>query len=134
MPTLKSAIVQRLLAAPTVAAAVASKIKWGFVPQSTALPYVRLQVISDPRPIHLKGYLVARETRVQADCFGATAAEADAAALAIIATMLPPTPHAATGHFGRTKAIGPEDLGEDVEGKGFIHRAKVDLLVRHTFS
>lgn len=134
MPTLKSALVQRLLAADPVSAIVAQKIKWGIVPQTTALPYVRMQVISDPRPIHLKGYDGARETRVQVDCFATTSVEADALAAAIIATMLPPTAHAPGGHFGRTKALGPEDLGEDVEGKGFIHRAKVDLLVRHTFS
>jgi hypothetical protein len=134
MPTLKSALVQRLLDAPAVSAIVGTKIKWNAITQSTALPYVRLQIISDPRPINLKGYDGSRETRVQADCFAATNIQADAIAAAIIATILAPTPPAAGGHFGRTKALGPQDLGEDVEGKPFIHRASLDLLVRHTFS
>lgn len=134
MPTLKNALADRLLASPAVTAIVATKIKWGFVPQATVLPYVRLQVISDPRPIYLKGYDVSRETRVQVDCFATTSVEAGAVAAAIIAVMLAPTQSADGGRFGRTKAIGPEDLGEDVTGKGFVHRAKVDLLVRHTFS
>lgn len=134
MATLKSALVKRLLDAPALAAIVARKINWNVVPQGTELPYIRLQVISDPRPVHLKGYDGARETRVQADCFAATSIQADTMARAIISTMLSPTPYAEGGHFGRTRASGPQDLGEDVEGKGFIHRASLDMLVRHTFS
>lgn len=133
MPTLKQALVDRMLAAQAITALTGNKIKWSKVPQSTGAPYVNLQVISDPRPIHLKGYDGSRETRVQADCYGTTAAQADSIAVAIITTMLPPTAHAAGGHFGRTKAFGPQDLGEDVEGKGYVHRASVDLLIRHTF-
>lgn len=134
MTTLRSALVKRLLAAPALSEAVGRKIHWGMVPQGTALPYVRLQVISDERPVHLKGYNGSRESRVQADCFAATNAQADTIAQAIITTMLAPTPRAEGGCFGRTRAVGPQDLGEDVEGKGFIHRSSLDLLVRHTFS
>lgn len=126
-----SALVGRLLAAPAVAALVGSKVYWVNVPQIDALPYIRLQTISDPRPEHLGGYDRSRVTRVQVDCFAATYAAARAAAEATIAAVAAP---ATVGgiRFGRVKAEGPRDLGEDVDGVGYIYRASLDLLVEHS--
>lgn len=120
----------RLLADSRVSG-VTTKIIWGQVPQGTALPYVRLNVISDPRPEHLDGYDEARVTRVQADCFAATYGAARDLAVKIIAALGTP---ATTGGvtFGRIKAEGPYDRGEDVAGVGFVHWARLDLLVEHT--
>ena len=36
--------------------------------------------------------------------------------------------------FGRTKAEGPRDLGEDVDGVGYVHRASMDLLAEHSLA
>lgn len=129
MADLQTALVNRLLAAPDVAAIAATRIKWGIVPQSTPKPYIRMQVISDTRPQHLKGYDGSRPTRVQVDCFAETYGAAAALAHAVIAAVSEPvtTPD---GRFGRTHAEGPRDLGEDTED-GFVHRASLDLLVRH---
>lgn len=129
MAAMQVALVNRLLANTAVAAIVGTKIKWGIVSQSTAKPYIRLTVISDVRPQHLKGYDGSRPTRVQADCFGVTYDQAVTLALAVIAAVSEPatTPD---GRFGRTHAEGPRDLGEDTT-TGFVHRASVDLLVRH---
>lgn len=99
------------------------------VPARGVLPYVRLQVISDPRPEHLKGYDGARVTRVQADCFAATHKAARALAGQVIAALAEPATVDGVG-FGRTKAEGPRDLGEDATAD-FIHRASIDLLVEH---
>lgn len=105
-------------------------IHWAMVPATAGLPYIRLQTISDPRPEHLKGYDRTRETRVQADCFAASHKAAQALAQGVIAAVATP---ATVGEvkFGRTRAEGPRDLGEDVAGLGFIHRMSVDLLVQH---
>lgn len=129
MASLSVALVKRLLAASEVTTLVGTKIKWGKVPQGTAKPYVQLGIISDVRPQHLKGYDGSRGTRVQADCYGDTYASAEAVALAIIAALAEPAT-TADGRFGRTHAEGPRDLGEDT-ATGFVHRASVDLLVRH---
>lgn len=106
-------------------------IFWTKVKDGAVAPYIRLQTISDPRPQHLAGYDGARVTRVQADCFGATHKDTRALALATIAALAAPATVGGVT-FGRTKAEGPRDLGEDVAGIGFIHRASIDLFVHHT--
>lgn len=129
MADFATALRARLLADTDVAASVGTKIHWGIVPQSTPLPYVRLNTISDPRPDDLDGYDVARETRVQADCFASTYSAARSLSERVIAAVAAPF---TTGgvQFGRVKAEGPRDLGEDT-ATGFVHRASVDLLVEH---
>jgi len=126
---MQAALIARILADSAVTAIVARKGYWGVVPQNTTKPYFRMQVISDVRPQHLKGYDGSRPTRVQVDCYGATYAASVALAQAIISATAEPatTP---LGRFGRTHAEGPRDLGEDTTA-GFVHRASVDLLVRH---
>lgn len=119
----------RITGAPDVATLIGAKLFWNIVPQNTTLPYVRLQVISDPRPVHLDGYDESRESRVQCDCVAATHKAARAIAHAIIEATDEPATVGAT-HFGRTRAEGPRDLGEDLAGK-YLHRANMDLLVRH---
>ncbi len=109
-----------------------TKVYWGIVPQAAALDYIRLQTISDPRPEHLRGYQSARVTRVQCDCFSATYGGARAMAEAVITATLTPGVTGAV-HFGRIKAEGPRDLGEDT-AQGYIHRASLDLLVEHTLA
>lgn len=108
----------------------AQNLFWVKVPGTAPLPYVRLQTISDPRPLTLKGYRKLRSTRVQADCFAAKYGTARKLAEAIIAVTSQP---ALVGEvqFGRAEAEGPRDLGEDTD-RGFIHRASVDLLVWHS--
>lgn len=112
--------------------AAGTRVYWTLVPQGTALPYIRMQTVSDPRPEHLQGYDGARQTRVQVDCFGATYAVTRALAEAVIAAVQTPT---TTGgvKFGRVKAEGPRDLGEDTSN-GFIHRLSLDLLAEHSLA
>lgn len=124
MPDLQTALRSRI-----VAAVGHSRVHWTIAPQNAAKPYIRMQTVSDLRPQHMNGYDAARVTRVQVDVFGATYAETRSVAEAIItATEQPAMVGGIT--FGRTKAEGPRDLGEDTE-TGFIHRASLDLLVEH---
>ncbi len=129
MADFATALRARLAADTAVGAAVGTKVCWGIVPQGAALPYVRLQAISDPRPEHLAGYDGARQTRVQADAFASTYGEARAIAEAMISAVAQPATVGGV-QFGRVKAEGPRDLGEDT-ANGYVHRASVDLLVDH---
>lgn len=129
MADFATALRTRLIADGDVTAVVGSKIYWGIVPQGTTRPYVRLNTASDPRPEHLKGYQVARTTRVQADCFGDSYGAARGLAEKIITVLADPGVTAGV-HFGRIKAEGPTDLGEDT-ANGFVHRALLDLIVEH---
>lgn len=129
MANLQTALLARLKAATGVSA-ITNRIAWGSLPQGAALPYVRLNTISDPRPEHLRGYHGARQVRVQADCYASTPAAARALAEAIVAATAAPA--TVTGiKFGRTKAEGPQDLGEDVPGVGRIENAQIDLIIEH---
>lgn len=121
---------QTAMRARILASALVPRVIWGRkVPQGTPRPYLQLQVISDPRPEHLKGYNRARATRVQADCYAGSYAEAKVMAEGLVPLLS--TPATIDGiKFGHTKAEGPQDLGEDT-ADGFIHRMSLDLLVWH---
>ncbi len=115
---------------PAIAAALGSRLYPGRkVPQGIQRPYACYQVISDPRPQTLKGYERARTARVQIDVFADSYGAAKQVAEMIILTVATPGPHGGV-QFGRVKAEGPRDLGEDTES-GFVHRASIDLLAEH---
>jgi hypothetical protein len=109
---------------------VTPKVHPNFVPEGTGLPYIRYQVISDPRPEHLKGYQTARQSRVQVDCFAATYGAARQLAENVIAAVDTPGVYGTT-RFGRVKAEGPMDRGEDIDGLGYVHRLHLDLIIEH---
>lgn len=129
MADFATALRARLVADAEVAAVCSTRIYWGIVPQGTTPPYIRMTTISDPRPEHLKGYTGARVTRIQCDCFAATYGAARGLAEKVIAATVVPGVHGGV-RFGRVKAQGPRDLGEDT-ASDFIHRASIDLLAEH---
>jgi hypothetical protein len=63
--TFESALLARLLGDVAIKAATGSRVEFGrtFI----ALPAISLQIISDPRPQHLKGFHSSRPTDVQID-------------------------------------------------------------------
>lgn len=129
MADFATALRTRLLAATPVSA-ITNRIYWGVVPQGKELPYIRLTTISDPLDEHLKGYTDTQRPRVQADCFASSYGTARDLAQKVIAALASPATVGGVA-FNRIKAEGPRDLGEDVEGVGYIHRLSVDLLVEH---
>lgn len=137
MPDLQGALFDRLKADATLSTALTEnsifKAYWSKVPQGKNLPYVRMQTVSDPRPQHLTGYDGARTTRVQVDVFASKYSEARSLAKSIIAAVAEPATVSGV-KFGRTKAEGPRDLGEDVDGVGFVHRLSLDLLAEHSLA
>lgn len=131
MADFSTALRGRISAAPAVSSAVGTRIYPSTAAENAPLPYIRYQVISDDRPQHLRGYQSARTSRVQFDIFSTSYVETRAIAESIIAAVA--TPGTFDGiYFGRVKAEGPRDLGEDVDGIGFVYRASLDLLAEHT--
>lgn len=128
MPDLQTALISRISSALGHA-----RVYWGVVPQGKARPYVRMNVVSDPRPEHLTGYQRTRITRVQVDVFGPSYEESRSVSEAIIAAVANPATVEGI-KFGRTKAKGPRDLGEDVTGVGYVHRLSTDLLTEHSLA
>lgn len=124
-----TALHARLTADGDVSALINTRAYPTIVPQNATKPYIRYQVISDDRPEHLGGYDGARVSRVQVDCFAEKFSQTRALAEAVIDAVAQPATVAGT-KFGRTKAEGPRDLGEDTSD-GFVHRASLDLLVEH---
>lgn len=139
MADLQSALVERLKSVPSLVALLTEaetgyfKVYLGIVPQGKKLPYIRMSTISDPRPEHLGGYDESRITRVQVDVFSRSYAEARSISESIISAVAQPATVAGV-KFGRTKAEGPSDLGEDVEGVGYVHRLRIDLLAEHSLA
>lgn len=126
-----------LVADSALAALVSTRIYWGVVPQGADLPYVRLSIISDPRPEHLKGYLASRRTRVRASCFASSFGAAKQVGARIVKASQG-TISNTDGAIGRIKAEGPRtasdmlDEGGDTPA-GYIHHQIVDLMMEHTF-
>lgn len=137
MADLQTALIARMKSEPVLAAALADggkfKAYWTLVPQGKTLPYVRMQTISDPRPENLAGYDGGRTMRVQVDVFAAKYDQARSLAETIIAAVADPATVSGV-KFGRTKAEGPRDLGEDVDGVGYVHRLSMDLLAEHSLA
>ncbi|MAG24954.1 hypothetical protein CMI47_05180 [Candidatus Pacearchaeota archaeon] len=131
MADLQSALFSRLTTA--LSGSIGTRAYWSKVPQGAAMPYLRMQTVSDPRPEHLGGYDESRITRVQVDVFSRSYAEARAISESIISAVAQPATVAGV-KFGRTKAEGPRDLGEDVEGVGYVHRLSLDLLAEHSLA
>jgi hypothetical protein len=129
MSDFATALRSRLTGDAEVAGYVGTRIYPTIVAQNAAFPYIRYQTVSDPRPEHLSGYQSARVSRVQIDCFAKKYIDARAIAEAVIEAVAAPGETDGV-HFGRVKAEGPRDLGEDTSS-GFVHRASLDLLVEH---
>lgn len=127
----------RLLNSAAVTDIVGNRVNWGERPQGEPFPALTLQVVSDPRPSHLKGLDGARPTRLQVDCWAETLLQSLALASAVIATLRPPATVSGK-KFGVAQIDSQRDLGETV-GSGnasqssgtYIHRQSVDLIIRH---
>lgn len=118
------ALLARIVGANTSAG---SRAYWVERPQAAALPAVTLQIVSDQRPQHLKGFNELRDTRVQIDCWGDKYGDVVALKEAVLAAVVPE--NTANGiRFNRAIIDSERDLGEQGTTK-FIHRASIDLIV-----
>lgn len=72
-----------ILGDASVSSLVGTRVSWAERPQGGALPAIVLWVISQPVAYNLQGAQALTQTRVQADCWGATYAGAKGAAQAL---------------------------------------------------
>jgi hypothetical protein len=124
---MQAALRARLLAAAPVTSLVAQRIYWVSRPQTTTLPAITLQTISDERPQHLKGFQALRPSRIQVDVWTDTYAMGRTITEAVIAALVPEN-SANSIRFDRALVDGVRDLGEQTDTK-FIHRTSIDLIV-----
>ena len=124
---MQGALRARLLAAAPVTALVGQRIYWVERPQSSGFPALTLQIVSDPRPQHLKGFQPLRETRVQIDVWGTGSAQSSTIAEAVIAAAVAEGSNNGI-RFNRGSIAGV-DTGGEVSGTTFIHRTTIDLIV-----
>ncbi|GLV22007.1 hypothetical protein TomMM35A_18600 [Sphingobium sp. TomMM35A] len=126
----QTALRARLIADEAVAAIAAARVYWVERTKGSAYPAITLQVISDPRSSHLKGFDGARSTRVQMDCWATSYGAALQLARAAIAALAGPA--AILGKkFGNALVEGQRDLSEPVADGSTIHRQSVDLIIWH---
>ena len=126
---MQGALRARLLAAPDVTARVGRRVDWVNRPQAADLPAITLQVVSEDRPQHMRGFDGLRTTRVQIDIFAKTYAETKQIAEAVFETVI--TAGTFSGiTFERSFFDGSRDLGERTETL-FIHRTSMDFLINH---
>lgn len=131
---LGEAIIARLEADAAVTAIVDDRIYWIVRPQDDALPCLVLQVISEERTQHLKGFDDMFEARVQVAAQSERYSESRKLAEAAVAALIDIAEvDDATGDnviFWRGAVDGPRDLGSQEETR-FVHRAVMDLALRY---
>lgn len=126
--TWEEALVARLNDDAAVAAAT-NGVSWSVRPQSSALPWLVLHAISDPRDQHLKGFYTRRGSRVQFDVMSETRAAVAALREAAIAAITPAGEfHGIT--FGRALIEPVTGRSQDSE-TAFVHRDIFDAILWH---
>jgi len=119
----------RLLNDATVSAIVGIKVHWGVRPQGEAYPSLVLTIVNDPRPQDYQGNINHRATRVQADCYGLTRAQAVALREAVIAAIVPT---ATVGGVTFRRAFINNVLSRDeYTDTGLVFRDMVDFEIWH---
>lgn len=121
-----------ILADAGVAGVVGGRVSWAERPQGGALPAIVLHLISQPVEYHTQGAVALRQSRVQADCWGATYGSAKAAARALAELLSGFVgEHGATAFQGvfQANARDTRDAGTDDADRFF--RASIDFLVNH---
>lgn len=126
---MQGALRARLIADAGVSALVGQRVYWMERPQGASLPAIVLQVISEDRPQHMKGFTGLDWARVQIDAWGLSYGDARGAAEAVIAAITPEQ----TGNgvrFTRSFVDIVRDSTERVDTKT-IFRTTLDMMIHH---
>lgn len=130
------ALIARLVDDAAVTAIVGERIYWLVRPQGQTddLPALVLQLVSETRTQHLKGFDDMFEARLQVAAmalrYSVSRQLAEAATAALIDVAEVTDPAGDDVLFWRASVDGPRDLGNQEETR-FVHRAVVDILVRY---
>jgi hypothetical protein len=127
---MEEALRSALLANVGLAALTSTRIYWVNRPQGTALPAVVLHRISGQPDMHMTGPSGLTESRVQADCYGATYAASVGLARALEAAL--------SGYSGtisgiKFSSITIDGIRSDYEGAepDEIYSTSLDLMAWH---
>jgi len=127
---MKEQLRARLLADAELAGLVAARVSWGARPRMDALPSVCLHLISGVRNYHLGGSSELVQSRVQADCWAATYADATAVSRAVVADLsgLREPAMRVQGAF----VVDERDLADEGSAADeILYRVSVDLMIWH---
>lgn len=113
----------------TLLASVASGRRyWVRAPQGATLPYVVLNIVSGVRDYHTRGASGYVQSRVQADCYGATYSTSKTTARALRAA----TSGVRGGNIQGVFIESERDLpAEDAGPVNNLFRTSVDLIIHH---
>lgn len=75
--TVETALVTKLKATAGVTALVSSRVWLLRLPQTPTLPAIRVQLITEQNPKHLRGPIGTKPSRVQVDCYAEETSGAD---------------------------------------------------------
>ncbi|AHE55534.1 tail completion protein gp17 [Sphingomonas sanxanigenens] len=127
---MQAALAQRQVDAAPVAALVGRRIHWVTSPQGTPLPRITMQVITEQREQHYKGFFGMQFARVQIDVRAKSYSEAKALADTVIDAVVP----AGTFHgvkFRRGIVDRITDF-EEKAGNEQVMRRSLDVLLWHS--
>ena len=113
---LASALLKRLDDATAVTALVGTRKHWVARSQGDPLPAIVLQVISEDRPQHLKGFENMRTARVQVGALALKYGQARQVLEAAVAALTPPS-IVENVHFWRASVEGPRDTSEEFRAR-----------------
>lgn len=129
MPDIATATRARIDDSAALVALVANRIYPVNRPQDSLLPAIRYVVISDNGGEHLKGSDGVFTARIQFDVFSKRYIETRETARLLVASLSGPGTTDGI-KFGRILWDRPTDGGGD-SAQGYIHSARVDLLVEY---
>ena len=134
--TFESALLARLNGDPEIHSATAGRIEFGRT--FTALPAISLQIISDPRPQHFKGFHGTRPTGVQVDIWAKTVETGSPLREQVIALLV--TAAQSEGvQFQRAMITNVRGGAEQQQSgpapvqriRGELHRTSIDITFTH---
>lgn len=126
----EGALRARLLAAPAVTALVAQKVYWEERPQSTPLPAITLNLVSDERDQHLGGFQTVLDALLQVDVWALSFASKKAIKEAVIAALAPP--ETSNGiRFQAAVGIAARTQNERTDTQ-FIYRDAIDIKFHYS--
>ncbi len=126
----EEALAKRLLDDAEIATLVGSRVEWEEREQSGGLPAILLELVSDPRPVNLDGFVGLRETRVTITCFASGAKAARNLRERVIAVLAPPAAlldvQFSRSFFELVRA------GVQRGGVAPVHKGMIDALIWHS--
>lgn len=132
--TLEDAIEARLLASDDLTARIVDRVGW--TRRLAGIPAITLQVISDPRPQHFKGFQPTRPSLVQLDVWSADPREA-AMIRDLCIAILTPAEIVESVRFQRAMVTSvrsgaePDRSGDSQSYAGELHRKSIDFSFLH---